>query len=144
MCCIGISANIIPFTEASCELCKFWKEKGQTRKISVEQLQWLRAQNADAQIENDGNLCSKCLFRYYRRDKGTITTNKQSRTNEKKNNIIVLPFSRVGKSKSVCFICKHKNTGLAMVSAKPRVTLFFAAWYSCTDGRLLLQTPPFQ
>ena len=92
-------------TTFTCELCKCWKEKGQTRNISVEQLQWLRAQNADAQIENDGALCSKCLSRYYRRDKGTNTTNKQSRTNEKKNNIIVLPFSRVGKSKSVCFIC---------------------------------------
>ena len=57
---------------------------------------------------------------YYRRDKGTNTTNKQSRTNEKKNNIFVLPFSRVGKSKSVCIICKHKNTGLAMVPAKPK------------------------
>ena len=74
----------MPFTKTRCELCKCWKEKGQTRKISVEQLQWLRAQNADAQIENDGALCSKCLSTYYRRDKGTNTTNKQSRTNEKK------------------------------------------------------------
>ena len=42
----------------------------------------------------------------------------------RKTNIIVLPFSSVGKSKSCCFICKHKYTDLVMLSAKPRVTLF--------------------
>ena len=81
-----------------------------------------RAQNKEIQI--DGVHCSRCLSRYYRHDKGNFTTTIQSRTNEKKNNINVLPFSRVGKSKSCCFICKHKNIDLVTVPAKPRVTLF--------------------
>ena len=96
------------------------RKKGQTWKISVKQLQWLKTQNSDAHIENDYAQSSRCLSRYYGRDNCTTTTNMKFRTNEKKNNIIVLPF--VGKSKSCCFICKHKNTGLAMVPVKPRVT----------------------
>ena len=80
-----------------------------------------RAQNTEIQI--DGVLCSRCISRYYRQDKGNFMTTIQSITNEKKN-IIVLPFSRVGKSKSCCFICKHKNTGLVTVPAKPLVTHF--------------------
>ena len=57
-----------------------------------------------------GGGVSRCLLRYYRHDKGNITTTIQSRTNEKKNDMIVLPFSRVGKTKSCCFICKRKNS----------------------------------
>ena len=62
------------------------------------------------------------LYRYYRQDKGNFTTTIQSITNEKKYNIIVLPFSRVGIS--CCLICKHKNTGIVTVPAKPLVTHF--------------------
>ena len=87
----------------------------------------VRAQNKEIQI--DGVHCSRCLSRYYRHDKGNFTTTIQSRTNEKKNNINVLPFSRVGKSKS-CFICKHKNIDLVTVPAKPRVTLFCCMAFS--------------
>ena len=49
-----------------------------------------RIQNTEIQI--DGVLCSRCISRYYKHDKGNFTTTKQSRTNVKKNNIIVLPF----------------------------------------------------
>ena len=78
-----INNGILPFTKACYDLCKCWKEKGQTRKISVKQLQWLRAQNTDAQ--NDGVLLSSCFSWYCRHDKGNITTNMQFRTNEKNN-----------------------------------------------------------
>ena len=37
---------------------------------------------------------------------------------------IVLTFTRVGKSKWCCFICKPKNTDLVTVPAKPTRTLF--------------------
>ena len=70
-------------------------KKGQTRKITNG---LARTQNTEIQI--DGVLCSRCLSRYYRHDKGNFTTTIQSRMNEKKNNIIVLPFSHDGESKS--------------------------------------------
>ena len=52
-----------------------------------------RAQNTD--VQNECVLCSRCLSRYSH-DKGNITTTIQSRTNEQKNDIIVLSFSHVG------------------------------------------------
>ena len=95
-----------------------------------------RIQNTEIQI--DGVLCSRCLSTYYRQDKGSFTTTIQSITNEKKNNIIILPFSRVGIS--CCLICKHKNTGLVTVpcngTSKTTRDTFFVAWISCPDGRL--------
>ena len=83
MCCIDVSACIMPFTKARCELCKCCKEKGPNMK-SVKQLQWLRTQKSDAHIENDYAQSSRYLSRYYGRDNGTTTTNIQFRTNEKK------------------------------------------------------------
>ena len=79
----------------------------------------LRSSNAlgsaqNTNVQNDDVHCSRSLSGYYRHDKGNLMTIFQPRTNEQKNNI-VLPFSPVGKSKSCCFICKNKNTGLVMV-----------------------------
>ena len=36
-------------------------------------------------VQNDGVLCSRCLSRHYRHDKGKITTTIQSRPNDQKN-----------------------------------------------------------
>lgn len=119
----GVKEGIMSFTKTRCELCKTLREKGQTRKITVKQLEWMKRK--DINVDNDGVICSKCLSRFYREVKTRSTQELTNRTNKEKNNMIVLPFPRAGKSKSNCVICKHKNTGLVMVPAKPRVAIFF-------------------
>ena len=81
------------------------------------------------------------LSKYHRHDEGNITTNVQSRTNEKKNEIIVLPFYRVRKSKSSSS-ANIKTQALAWYQLK-HAWHFFEVWFSCADGPLLLQTRSF-
>ena len=93
-----------------------------------------KAQNTEIQI--DGVLCSRCLFRYYRHDKGNFTTTIQSRTNEKKNNRTDLPFSRVGKSKSYVVSSANIKT-----QEQNQVWLFFCSMAFLNQWASFLQTP---
>lgn len=114
----------MPFTKTQCDLCRSFKAKGQTRKITVNQYEWVKKQSAN--VNRDGHMCSKCLSKYYRDIKSLQS--KEISTFEPKmvkcENFIALPFPRAGKSKSNCFICKHKHTGLCMVPADARVEIF--------------------
>ena len=49
-CVLYIDIGIMPFTTACCELCKCWREKGQIRKISVNQLLWLRVKFTEKSV----------------------------------------------------------------------------------------------
>ena len=71
-----------------------------------------RAQITD--VQNDGGFFfgSRCLIGYYRHDNGKITTTIQSKTNEKKNNVLFCRFLVSGNPSHVVSSANLKSQAL--------------------------------